>query len=58
MNRLIGHRVLAFVCLCQTLSFTGSVPAQEKSAVVESGYEIAYATYLGGSAWDQAASFT
>ena len=54
MNRLIGHRVLAFVCLCQTLPFTGSVPAQENSAVAKSGYEIAYATYLGGSAWDQA----
>lgn len=54
MNRLSNHVVLTFVCLCLTVSLSRGLPAQEEAVFSKSGYEIAYATYLGGSAWDQA----
>ncbi len=54
MTRLLSHGILMFVGLCLIVSLAASVPAQEKGVFSKSGYEIAYATYLGGSAWDQA----
>ena len=54
MNRSPSYPVLIFVSLCLTLSLAGGVLAQGKTVISKSGYEIAYATYLGGSAWDQA----
>jgi len=54
MNRPLIHGVLMFVSLSAVTLLTDRVSAQREGAVLESGYEIAYATYLGGAAWDQA----
>jgi len=53
MTRSLAHRARTGFCLCVAISFAGSVAAQDDAAA-ELRYEIAYATYLGGSAWDQA----
>lgn len=61
MTDSVRYRILFFVCLHLALPLTGSTSspagsaqAQERGFFSESGYEIAYATYLGGNAWDQA----
>ena len=54
MNCPASGRALMMVVVCRTLLSTGSMPAQEIATTSAAGYEIAYATYFGGSAWDQA----